>query len=142
MRLHAQPDAALPHLIKHGAATQLIVEGKPYLMRGGEFSNKVYETPDDLPHLGAMLEAYRGAGINTLLVPISWRSLEPREGAFDYRMIDTLGLQAEKPHVRTFSLQRVGRRSTSDDAGRSEGLDLSDREAPGLDHYRVKFAKR
>ncbi len=53
---------------------QLVVDGKPFLMRGGEFSNSVYESLDDLSHLGAMLDAYRGARMNTLLVPISWRS--------------------------------------------------------------------
>ena len=34
-------DPALPHLEKRGAATQLMVDGKPFLVLGGELSNTV-----------------------------------------------------------------------------------------------------
>lgn len=83
---------------------QLIVDGKPFLMRGGEFSNSVYESLDDLFHLGAMLDAYRGAGMSTLLVPISWRSLEPHEGTFSVRMIDALIDECRQRELRVVVL--------------------------------------
>jgi hypothetical protein len=56
-------------------AWQLMVDGKPFLIRGGEFSNNVFESPKDLPYLEAMLKACREYDSNTVLVPISWRSL-------------------------------------------------------------------
>ena len=35
----AQPQTAPPHLEQRGAATQLIVDGKPFLMLSGELHN-------------------------------------------------------------------------------------------------------
>jgi len=80
----------LPHLQRKGTCTQLIVDGKPFLMRGGQFANNVYIEPKHIPYLGDMLDAYKGAYLNTMLVPISWKALEPTEGEFDFRMIDNL----------------------------------------------------
>lgn len=90
----------LPHVEAKGSAMQLIVDGHPFLMRGGEFSNKVYESPADLPYLELLLDTYKDAAINTLLVPISWRTLEPQEGTLDFRMIDTLIDQARRRELR------------------------------------------
>ena len=41
----AQTDPALPHLELRGAATQLIVDGHPYLILGGEMSNTAASSP-------------------------------------------------------------------------------------------------
>lgn len=92
--------AALPRIQKNHGAWQLMVDNKPFLMRGGEFSNNVYEAPKDVQFLEMMLDAYQGYDMNTLLVPISWRSLEPEEGRFDYRMIDNLIEQCRKRDLR------------------------------------------
>ena len=96
--------AALPRLQKNHGAWQLMVDGKPFLMRGGEFANNVYEAPKDLPGLPTMLDAYKDYYLNTLLVPISWRSLEPVEGTFDFRMIDTLIEQCRERDLRVVVL--------------------------------------
>ncbi len=100
----ATQGAEMPRLQKNHGAWQLMVDGKPFLMRGGEFANNVYESPKDLPELEPMLDAYKGYAMNTLLVPISWRSLEPQEGAFDFRMIDTLIEQCRKRDLRVVVL--------------------------------------
>jgi hypothetical protein len=57
-------DAGAPHLAKRGEATQLIVDGKPYLMLGAEIHNSSsssleYMEPE-WPRLAAM-------GVNTVL---------------------------------------------------------------------------
>ncbi len=96
--------AEMPHLQKNHGAWQLMVDGKPFLMRGGEFANNVYEAPKDLPGLPAMLDAYQSYDLNTLLVPISWRSLEPQEGTFDFRMVDTLMEECRKRGLRVVVL--------------------------------------
>ena len=96
--------ADIPRLQKNHGAWQLMVDNKPFLMRGGEFSNNVYEAPKDIQFLEMMLDAYQGYDLNTLLVPISWRSLEPEEGRFDYRMIDNLIEQCRKRDLRVVVL--------------------------------------
>jgi hypothetical protein len=96
--------AEMPRLQKNHGVWQLMVDGKPFLMRGGEFSNNVYEAPKDLPLLEMMLDAYKGYDLNTVLVPISWRTLEPQEGTFDFRMIDTLIEQCRKRDMRVVVL--------------------------------------
>ena len=56
--LGASRQAEMPRLQRQGDARQLIVDGRPFLMRGGEFSNNVYEAPKDLQGLKDMLDAY------------------------------------------------------------------------------------
>src|ERR1700753_2784671 len=77
---HAQ-DAGAPHLAKPGEATQLIVDGKPYLMLGVEIHNSSsssleYMEPE-WPRLAAM-------GVNTVFTPVSWELIEPTEGKVDF----------------------------------------------------------
>lgn len=96
--------ANLPRIQQNHGACQLMVDDKPFLMLGGEFSNNVFEAPKEIPFLDGMLEAYRGYHFNTVLVPISWRSLEPKEGEFDYRMIDTLIDKCQKHGLKTVVL--------------------------------------
>jgi hypothetical protein len=79
-----------PYLQKQGTAVQLVVEGKPFLMRGVETTNKLLEDPSDLPYLDENLAMYREAGVNTVLIPIAWYSFEPQEDEYDYTMIDAL----------------------------------------------------
>src|SRR6185312_13742299 len=74
-------ETGMPHLAKQGEATQLIVEGKPYLMLGAEIHNSSssslsYMEPE-WPKLAAM-------GVNTVLTPVSWELVEPTEGKFDF----------------------------------------------------------
>ena len=45
--------AAIPHLRKQGTATQLIVDGKPFLMLAGELRNSNSSTPDYLKPMAA-----------------------------------------------------------------------------------------
>ena len=77
-------------LRQHGSATQLLVDGKPFLMLGVETTNKLLDDPSDLPYLDENLAMYKAAGVNTVLIPITWKSLEPVEDEYDYTMIDAL----------------------------------------------------
>lgn len=77
---------SIPHLRPQGTATQLIVGGKPLLIRGGELSNSAGE-PAYLqrywPHLKSL-------NLNTLVVPVYWNLIEPEEGRFDFSTVDGL----------------------------------------------------
>ena len=86
-----------PHLTKKGTATQLIVQGQPFLVLAGEVYNSStssleYSRPI-WPRLAAM-------HLNTVLAPISWEQLEPAEGTFDFTLVDGLINQARENKLR------------------------------------------
>lgn len=91
----AQPD--LPRLEKRGAATQLIVGGKPFLILGGELGNNTATTLENArpvwPRLAAM-------NLNTALVALSWAQIEPEEGRFDWTLVDGLIRDARQADLR------------------------------------------
>jgi Domain of unknown function (DUF5597)/Beta-galactosidase len=97
---HAQ-DANLPRLEKRGAATQLIVDGKPYLILGGELYNSSSSSLDYMKPLWPKLSAIP---LNTVLTPLSWELIEPVEGQYDFSLVDGLLAQAREQHVRVVFL--------------------------------------
>jgi len=76
-----------PLLRKHGTATQLIVDGKPFLMLCGETNNS---TGSHAKHLEETLKALRTNNFNSALVTVSWEIVEPKEGEFDFSSVDEL----------------------------------------------------
>ena len=76
--------AELPRLRQQGTATQLLVDGQPFLIRGGELGNSSGE-PDYLRRYWSKLKA---GNLNTVLVPIYWDVVEPAEGRFDFATLD------------------------------------------------------
>ncbi len=78
--------AELPHLRQQGSATQLIVDGQPFLARGGELGNSSAE-PDYLRPFWPKLKAMN---LNTVVTPVYWNLIEPEEGRFDFSSIDGL----------------------------------------------------
>lgn len=83
----AVPAIAQPHLEKRGQATQLIVDGKPFLILGGELGNSSASSRAWLKPHWADLKAMH---LNTLLAPISWELIEPAEGKYDWSSVDWL----------------------------------------------------
>ncbi len=79
-------DDSLPHLRRQGSATQLLVEGKPFLIRGGELENSDGE-PDYLRQFWPKLKALN---LNTVVAPVYWGLVEPTEGIFDFLTVDAL----------------------------------------------------
>jgi len=75
----------IPHLRKQGTATQLIVDGKAFLVLGGELHNSSASNLEYLKPVWPRLKAMR---INTVLTPIYWEFLEPKEGQFDFSLVD------------------------------------------------------
>jgi len=79
-------DEALPHLRRQGAATQLLVHGQPFLIRGGELGNSSGE-PDYLRQFWPKLKEMN---LNTVVTPVYWELIEPEEGKFDFSTLDGL----------------------------------------------------
>lgn len=94
--LVAQPSAT-PHLEKRGAATQLVVDGKPFLMLSGELHNSSSSSLDYMKPIWPKLAA---TGLNTVVTPLSWELIEPAEGKFDFALVDGLIDQARQAHER------------------------------------------
>jgi beta-galactosidase GanA len=80
-------EAAEPRLVKHGDATQLVVQGKPLLVLGGELSNSAASSAQYMAPHWPRLKAMH---LNTVLAPVSWELIEPAEGHFDWRSVDDL----------------------------------------------------
>ena len=76
---------APPRLEKRGKATQLIVDGKPFLILGGELHNS---SSSDLQYLDPLWEPLQKMNLNTALVAVSWQLVEPQEGKFDFSLVD------------------------------------------------------
>jgi Domain of unknown function (DUF5597)/Beta-galactosidase len=84
-----------PHLEKRGAATQLVVDGKPFLILGGELRNSSSSNLEYMKPIWPRLEAM---GLNTVVTPLSWELIEPTEGTFDFSLVDGLIDQARAAH--------------------------------------------
>jgi hypothetical protein len=91
-----QAAAGVPHLRKQGDATQLIVDGKPFLILSGELSNNAATSLESLDPIWPKLVA---ANLNTVLVGISWAQFEPQEGNFNYNLVDGVIAKARENHL-------------------------------------------
>ncbi|MDV3455512.1 DUF5597 domain-containing protein [Sphingomonas sp. HF-S4] len=80
----ALPAVAQPPHLKDG---QLIVDGKPFLILGGELGNSSASERAWLQPHWARLKAMH---LNTVLAPVSWELIEPSEGRFDFSSVDWL----------------------------------------------------
>jgi beta-galactosidase GanA len=90
-------DSAAPHIDRGGSAPQLIVDGNPFLIRGGELSNSSGE-PDYLKPSWPKLKALN---LNTVVTPVYWDQIEPAEGRLDFATVDGLlaGARANGMHL-------------------------------------------
>lgn len=68
-----------------GTACQLLVQGKPMLILGGELSNSAASSIADID---SVLPGMRKLGLNTVFVPVYWDLLESQEGQFDFSLVD------------------------------------------------------
>ena len=96
--LHAQE---LPHWIKQGTATQLVVNDKPMLLLAGELGNSSASSTEDIENIFPRLKRI---GLNTVLVPAYWDLSEAEEGKFDFSLIDKTIMEARKHDMKVVFL--------------------------------------
>ena len=87
----AAAEPPMPQLRDHGTTRQLLVEGKPFLILGGELGNS---TASDLARMEQYWPLFKQLNLNTILATVSWELVEPEEGHFDFASVDGLILQA------------------------------------------------
>lgn len=77
----------LPHLRRQGTATQLVVDGAPFLILGGELGNSSASSLEYMQPIWPRLDSLH---LNTVVAPVYWDLIEPREDAFDFTLVDGL----------------------------------------------------
>ena len=95
----AQPTRApgQPTLVKKDGHTQLLVDGKPFVAIAGELHNS---TSSGLAYFSQALKYAKSLNINTVIASISWEQFEPREGEFDYTLVDNIIRKAREQDLK------------------------------------------
>jgi len=93
----AAADDSRPHLETRHGASQLVVDGKPFLMLSGELHNSSSSSREYMEGIWPKL-AQRN--LNTVLAVITWELIEPQEGRFDFSTVDDTIQGARQNHLR------------------------------------------
>ncbi len=97
----AQPVAVsaeqAPQIVKKDGRYALLVDGKPYLVLGGQIHNSS-AWPSELPQVWESMAALHA---NTVEAPVYWEQMEATEGQFDFTNVDAVvqGARAHNLHV-------------------------------------------
>ena len=94
-------DLMIPHLEKRGLATQMIVDGKPFLILGGEPPTSA---PSNLEYLRYMDEVMVATHHNTTAIAIGWNWIEMQKGKFDFKIVDAAIKDAKQYGLRVVLL--------------------------------------
>ena len=86
-------EPGIPRLQTEGAATRLVVDGRPWLLLGAELGNSTATNADSLQPLWPK---FRQLGLNALLIPVYWDLVESEEGRFDFAVLDRIEQQARE----------------------------------------------
>ena len=86
-----------PHLQKKDNATQLIVQGKPFLVLGGELHNS---STSSAVYMRPIWEQMKNKNVNTVIAPVYWELVEPVQGKFDFSLVDSMLAGARQQNLR------------------------------------------
>jgi hypothetical protein len=89
--------ASLPRLETRGQATQLLVDGKPWIALGGEVHNS---SASNSRYMAPVFDKLSRLHVNTVVTPVYWELMEPEEGRFDFSLVDDQVRQARKYGMR------------------------------------------
>ncbi|MGA9670137.1 MAG: DUF5597 domain-containing protein [Terracidiphilus sp.] len=86
-----------PKLVEKDGRYALMVDGRPYLILGGQIHNSS-AWPSELPQVWESMAALHA---NTVEAPVYWEQLEPQQGHFDFANVDQIveGARAHGLHV-------------------------------------------
>ena len=80
-----------------GAKKVLTLDGRPFPLLAGEVHNSDSSSPAYMEHIW---ETAGQLGMNALLLPIAWETIEPEEGDFDFSLPRALIMQARERKMR------------------------------------------
>ena len=88
----------IPQIVKEGSKYTFLVDGKPFLMLGGQVDNFSAWLPGPSFHnvepvqneIAKVLPGFKGYNANTIEFPVHWGYIEPKEGEFDFAAFDQI----------------------------------------------------
>jgi len=88
----------IPQIVKQGAKYSFLVDGKPFLMLGGQVDNfsswlpgPSYHNVEPIPdEIAKVLPGFKSYSANTIEFPVHWGYIEPKEGEFDFAAFDQI----------------------------------------------------
>jgi hypothetical protein len=86
----------IPQLVKTGGKFTFMVDGKPFLVLGGQVNNDG-AFPDRMERTWSKLKSMSA---NTVEYPVYWNEIEREEGKFDFRDFDRILLRARAEGFR------------------------------------------
>lgn len=89
--------AELPHIARNGRTMQLVVDGSPYLILGGEPHNSSPSSPE---HMAPIWDRLARNHVTTVIGAASWELVEPTEGHFDFSAVDDQIQKARAHNMR------------------------------------------
>jgi len=92
--------ADAPKLVQKDGRYALMVDGKPYLILGGQIHNSS-GWPSELPQVWESMAALHA---NTVEAPVYWEQLEAQEGRFDFTNVDQIIEGARGHNLRVVML--------------------------------------
>jgi hypothetical protein len=76
----------LPHIAYNNGKPVLMVQGKPFIALGGELGNS---TASNAAYMRSHWPVLKQMHLNTVLTPVYWELMEPKEGIFDFSLVDS-----------------------------------------------------
>lgn len=80
-------NASIPFLRKTGSTWELMIDDKPFIIRGAELHNSSMSSAS---YMNTVWSNLVNMGINTVLGAVSWRDVEFEEGSFDFSELDNI----------------------------------------------------
>jgi len=86
-----------PYLRTLANHTQLMVDGKPFLMVAGELHNSTSSAPE---YFSEAMQNAKDMSVNTVIASVAWEQFEPQEGKFDYSLVDFILKEANEKKLK------------------------------------------
>jgi beta-galactosidase GanA len=94
---YGQTASGVPHFQKQGTATQLIVDGAPFLAVTGELGNNTATSLENMQPIWSKLVA---GNLNCVLAAVHWAQMEPAEGHYEFALVDGLIQEARRNNLK------------------------------------------